>query len=87
MTKNMVFMQEQADIAGLAVEIMEEKDLTALGAAYAAGIGVGVFRSYNDLRKLNKRVEARLTPKENTNLSSRWKNWEDAIRRCLVAKL
>jgi glycerol kinase len=39
MTKNATFMQILADITGKEIVVNKEADLTALGAAYFAGIG------------------------------------------------
>lgn len=56
MTKNSLFMQIQADILGLQLEVPLEKDLTALGAAFAAGLGCGVYRGLEDIQNLEKKI-------------------------------
>ena len=86
MTNNLLFIKEQADIAEVSIEIPQEKDLTALGAAYAAAIGVGIFRSIDDIKKIPKKTEKTITP-EGKNSKSRWDSWEDAIKRCLQSKI
>ena len=50
MTDNELLMQFQADIVNRAVVRPAVKETTALGAAYAAGLAVGVFRDVDDLR-------------------------------------
>ena len=42
-TKNDFLMQFQADILGIPIERPEHVELTALGAAYLAGIGIGMW--------------------------------------------
>ena len=50
MTDNGLLMQFQADIVNRTVVRPAVKETTALGAAYAAGLAVGVFRDTDDLR-------------------------------------
>eukprot|EP00358_Blepharisma_japonicum_P005943 CAMPEP_0202944674 /NCGR_PEP_ID=MMETSP1395-20130829/5548_1 /ASSEMBLY_ACC=CAM_ASM_000871 /TAXON_ID=5961 /ORGANISM="Blepharisma japonicum, Strain Stock R1072" /LENGTH=305 /DNA_ID=CAMNT_0049643793 /DNA_START=665 /DNA_END=1585 /DNA_ORIENTATION=+ len=57
MTKNSLFLEIQANILGVQLELPVEKDLTALGAAFAAGLGCGVYRNLEDIQKLNKNIE------------------------------
>lgn len=45
-TRNKLFMQIKADVSGLPITIPDVEEATCLGAAMAAGIGVGVFKSY-----------------------------------------
>ena len=50
MTDNELLMQFQADIVDRAVVRPTIKETTALGAAFAAGLAVGVFSDLDDLR-------------------------------------
>jgi len=50
MTDNALLMQFQADIVDRTVVRPAVKETTALGAAFAAGVAVGVFRDADDLR-------------------------------------
>lgn len=43
-TKNKYLMQLQSDLADISVAIAEAEELSALGAAYLAGIGVGLYK-------------------------------------------
>jgi glycerol kinase len=83
MTNNHFFMQEQADLAQVQLEIPSEKDITALGAAFCAGIGVGVFANVDCLRKVRKNVEKTVLPRNN-DVEGRWKGWDEAIKKCLM---
>ncbi len=49
-TANRFLMQFQADILGLPVEVAANAETTALGAALLAGLGVGLWRSTDELR-------------------------------------
>ena len=52
MSVNDQLMQFQADILDVAVHRSADVETTARGAAYAAGLGVGVWESTEDLRSL-----------------------------------
>jgi glycerol kinase len=57
MTDNALLMQFQADIVDRPVVRSAVKETTALGAAFAAGLAIGVFRDVEHLR--SRRVEGR----------------------------
>ncbi len=46
---NPLVMQLQSDLANCQVRVSAEKDLTALGAAYMAGLGAGIFDSFDEI--------------------------------------
>jgi glycerol kinase len=75
MTRNELLMQFQADILGAPVVRPRVADTTALGAAYAAGLAVGYWRSTDDIRD-NWRIDRRWTPRmpaaERERLFARW---------------
>ncbi|MEJ5928342.1 glycerol kinase GlpK [Corynebacterium sp. H128] len=52
MVGNSLLMQFQADQLGVPVTIPAVTETTALGAAYAAGLAVGVYKSLNEIRAL-----------------------------------
>jgi glycerol kinase len=51
MVYNDLLMQFQADVLGVPVIRPQVAETTALGAAYAAGLAVGFWNSYDDLRQ------------------------------------
>jgi glycerol kinase len=68
-TANQLCMQMQADILGVPVSRPVVAETTALGAAYAAGLAVGFWKSTDELR-------------ENWNESQRWQpTWSDEQRQ------
>lgn len=82
-TVNNLCMQTQADVLGVAVSRPVVAETTALGAAYAAGLAVGFWKSTDELR-------------ENWNESQRWQpewsaeqredgygRWKKAVQRTL----
>jgi len=67
-TQNALCMQLQADVLGVPVSRPVVAETTALGAAYAAGLAVGFWKSTDELR-------------ENWNESQRWQpSWTDEQR-------
>lgn len=83
MTKNEFFIKQQVEIAGVSMEVPEEKDLTALGAALVAGIGAGVYKDLNALRKIGKKIEKKFSPQALPS-ESHWTGWEKAVKKCLI---
>jgi glycerol kinase len=60
MVANNWFCQRLADLTGLPVERPKVTETTALGAAYLAGLGAGLFRDFSDIAKawaLDRRFE------------------------------
>jgi hypothetical protein len=83
MTANDMLLQFQADITGRRVVKPVVAETTALGAAYAAGLAVGVWPDLATLRAqwaVDKVWEPKLSADEARTLVHRW---ERAMTRCL----
>lgn len=81
-SSNSWLMQYQSDILGIPVEMPENPDTTALGAAYLSGIGVGVWDHVDDLRKLENPF-LRYDPVRDASFRNREKNrWKKAVTLC-----
>ena len=68
-------MQTQADVSGIRVERPAMRETTALGAAVAAGLAVGVWRELDEVRigRAARRVfEPRLGPEARERMFRRW---------------
>jgi glycerol kinase len=75
-TANAFLMQFQADILGLPVEVAAVQETTALGAAFLAGIGAGVWGAGDELRRrraVARRFEPRMRADEREALYDGWK--------------
>jgi glycerol kinase len=81
MVENQLLMQFQADILNLPVVRPEVAETTALGAAYAAGLAVGVWEGPQDLAT-NWKASQRWTPQmaEDTR-ALLYKSWKKAVGR------
>jgi glycerol kinase len=79
-------MQLQADLLGIPIERSAIPETTALGAAFLAGLAVGVWDDLSELkrvRKVNRIFRPRMSAKAREQIRAGWKravqrslNWE-----------
>jgi len=80
---NPLLMQFQADILGMPVLQPRCIETTALGAAFLAGLGCGLYGSTDEISSLwtvGRRFEPRMPAAE---AAQRLAHWEQAVRQCL----
>lgn len=83
MVANDVFCQYLADLTGRPIDRPQIVETTALGAAYLAGLGAGVYKSEHELAK-NWRLDRRFEPKLSAaTRDARYADWKDAVSRVL----
>lgn len=59
------------------------RETTALGAAIAAGFAVGVWKSLDELKELNRVGSTTLEPKMPAEKSAEmFERWEKAVKTC-----
>ena len=83
MTANELLMQFQADVLDVPVIRPKVTETTALGAAYAAGLAVGFWRSKDELRERwaeDRRWEPAMDPELREREYARWRK---AVQRSL----
>jgi glycerol kinase len=76
MSRNAWFLQCQANLLGRPVLVALEKEATALGAAFLAGLQVGVWPSLDALRKLTQsgqRFESQLDSATRSKKTALWR--------------
>jgi glycerol kinase len=79
---NNYLMQFQADILNTTVERAEIIESTALGAAYFAGIGIGLWTK-DDILK-NRKIDREFIPKmKDEKRDHLFKNWKKAVKRSM----
>ena len=81
MVMNSLLMQFQADVLNGPVVCPRMTETTALGAAYAAGLAVGYWKSQDDLRQnwgVDKTYESTMDDAQRTKLM---RGWQKAIER------
>jgi len=84
MVKNNWFSQFLSDVLNIKVYRSKTEETTALGAAFMAGLAVGVFKSLSDISKkwkLSRKFSPKIKNFERLNLL---KGWSQAMRRTLV---
>jgi glycerol kinase len=85
-TRNNFLMQFQADILDVPVIRSRASDLSALGAAYLAGLTTGLWHSLDEVAGLvrpHDRFEPNMDPNQRAALLD---GWRDAVRRALSAE-
>jgi glycerol kinase len=83
-SRNDFLMQFQADITGRSVVRNLSADVSAIGAAYLAGLTAGVWSSEAEIQQLSRpqeRFEPRMSAEEREKL---YAGWQDAVRRALL---
>ncbi len=80
-TANDWLMQCQADLLGVPVERPDNVETTALGAAFLAGMGVGVWSSPDELRR-TWQLDRRFEPEaDRATADASYARWTDAVAR------
>jgi hypothetical protein len=81
---NNFLMQFQANILDVKVERPKVREVTALGAAYLAGLAVGFWKDLEELRGkaiVERTFEPKETPEKRTAL---YQGWKKAVQRALT---
>ncbi|EAW16066.1 glycerol kinase [Aspergillus fischeri NRRL 181] len=83
MSNSDLAMQIQADLISIPVYRPKMRETTALGAAIAAGLAVGVWRNFAELRDINRAGGAVFEPKISREESAKsFARWEKAVAMC-----
>lgn len=79
---NNILMQFQADILGTPVERPEVIESTAMGAAYLAGIQIGLWQKEDIIK--NRKIQRRFTPQMGEDIRNKlYKGWVKAVKRSM----
>ncbi|KWX00282.1 glycerol kinase [Carbonactinospora thermoautotrophica] len=82
-TANELCMQLQADILGVPVSKPVVAETTALGAAYAAGLAVGFWKSADDMRANWQEAKRWLPTWDEARRDEAYAGWKKAVERTL----
>lgn len=80
--KNNYLMQLQANILQKAIERPQNVETTALGAAFLAGLGAGIWTSFDEIKKVNK-IDQKFNPEINYPFTKKISYWKKAVERSL----
>ena len=84
MVMNNWFSQFLSDVINVGVLRPKVQETTALGAAFMAGLQIGVYKSLKDISK-KWALDKKFTPKmKNNNRTKLLKGWSKAIKRTLI---
>ena len=84
MVKNKWFSQFLSNVINTKVIRPKVQETTALGAAFMAGLKIGVYKSLSDISK-NWKIDKKFTPKiSKRSRTILLKGWEQAIRKTLI---
>ena len=84
MVKNEWFSQFLSNVINTKVIRPKVQETTALGAAFMAGLKIGVYKSLSDISK-NWKIDQKFIPKiSKRNRTDLLKGWEQAIRKTLI---
>jgi glycerol kinase len=79
---NNILMQFQADILNTPVERPEVIESTAMGAAYLAGIQIGLWKKEDIIR--NRKIQKTFAPSmDEANRDKLYKGWQKAVKRSM----
>lgn len=77
-----ICMQIQADVLDIDVDRPQMRETTALGAAIAAGLAMGIWNSVDDLKDVNKEgrtiFKSKITDQKREEM---YHGWKEAIKR------
>lgn len=78
-TANNLLMQIQADVLNTQIQKPETMEITALGAAYLAGLGAGIWNSIDEIKEKWKMTES-FQPNNAAPVEEMIKGWQKAVR-------
>ncbi len=78
---NDLLMQMQADLTGVPVVRSNIAETTALGAAYLAGLAVGVWNSKEEIAEKWAESKRYLPAGEKEEITKKITNWKEAVKR------
>ena len=79
-TANRFLVQYLANLLNKRVTTIGMADVSALGAAYLAGLKVGVFKSIDQLKELNKERVCYHPDKDKDSVNKSYAGWQTAIK-------
>lgn len=80
MTSNQDLMTRQAALAGIPVQVSRTAELSALGAAHAAGLGSGLWAT-TDLEALPREYDEVPVPQDRDSATTLTQDWHGAVAR------
>ncbi|WP_101772817.1 glycerol kinase GlpK [Peptostreptococcus faecalis] len=80
---NSFLMQFQSNLLGIGIIKSRFTESTALGAAFLAGLGCGVYKNKNEIKKITDKEKIYNPSKSNLDYEKFYKTWKRAVKRSL----
>lgn len=80
-SKNNLLMQMQSNYSGVPVVRPKETETTVMGAAYLAGLGVGLWKNLDDIKKIWQKEKEFISEFSPSQRKSRWMRWNSALKK------
>ena len=77
-TRNAYLMQFQSDMLNIPVRIPDSEELSGIGAAYAAGLAMGIYSEdvFNVLKRTSYAPDL-----DSATRDAKYQGWQEAVRR------
>ncbi len=82
-SKSDILLQCLADFANISVMRAPEPDMTATGVAYMAGLGVGIWKDLDDLKKIEQKYQTFEPKMSDADRQKKLAEWKKAIHAVL----
>ena len=81
-TRNGYLMQFQSDMLGIDVQVPKAEELSGIGAAFAAGLGLGIYDKKQIFSRMTRTAyHPRMQEEERDR---KYQGWKDAVRLVLA---
>ncbi len=80
-SNNNFLMQFQSNILGIEVIKSKLSESTALGVAYLAGLGVGIYSNIDEIKSMESREKVFIPTNEKEKYDAYYYTWLEAVRR------
>ena len=76
-------VQFQSDILDISVEKSKSEDVSIVGSAYLAGLGSGLWKSVEDIKKLKRKIESYHPAMDSATRKKYYNGWKSAVNMVL----
>lgn len=83
-TKDAFLMQFQADILNIQVTTANIAELSSMGSVYLAGLGVGLWKSKEEIKELNREKKVFVPCMQDNVRVHNYNGWKSAVKRVLT---
>lgn len=81
-TRNSYLMQFQSDMLAIPVQVPDAEELSGIGAAYAAGISLGIYEQEKLFARMNRtRFDCKM---EQETRKKKYEGWKEAVHKVLT---